>query len=179
MTRKGIFAVVAVLIAGVALATPTITRVIALFADGVVATPGIAFASDTDTGIYRIGANDMGFAAGGVVQADIGATGLVIGSGGTAIALRKCVTASQQFPSTAAGYCANSTAIALTGATVGNQCSVMGNQGADGGAAIDPAADVRCFVSAADVVTLQFCARTADAGPLALADAGYTACITK
>ena len=107
------------------------------------------------------------------------ASGITIGSTGTAISLRKCVTASQQFASTPAGYCANSTNLALVGATVGNLCRVMGNQGADGGSAIDPAADVSCYVSAADVVTIKFCARSADAGALALADAGYTACIEK
>lgn len=37
----------------------------ALIADGTVAAPGLAFAFDTDTGIYRIGANALGVSAGG------------------------------------------------------------------------------------------------------------------
>lgn len=38
---------------------------IARFADGNVATPGIAFANDTDVGIYRLGVNELGIAASG------------------------------------------------------------------------------------------------------------------
>ncbi|MGL4557592.1 MAG: hypothetical protein ACRCV5_08825, partial [Afipia sp.] len=38
---------------------------VSTFGDGTVSAPGIAFTSDTDTGIYRIGANNVGFAAGG------------------------------------------------------------------------------------------------------------------
>lgn len=37
-----------------------------LFADGTAAAPSISFASDTDTGIYRFGANVLGFSTGGV-----------------------------------------------------------------------------------------------------------------
>jgi hypothetical protein len=43
------------------------------FADGAVGTPSISFASDTDTGLYRIGANQMGMAVGGTGE-DITAT---------------------------------------------------------------------------------------------------------
>jgi len=35
--------------------------------DGVVATPGVAFAADTDTGIYRVAPNDIGFVTGGTL----------------------------------------------------------------------------------------------------------------
>lgn len=38
---------------------------IGLFADGNVTTPGIAFSGDTDVGIYRLGANELGIAASG------------------------------------------------------------------------------------------------------------------
>lgn len=34
-------------------------------ANGAAATPSLAFASDTDTGLYRVGANQLGIAAGG------------------------------------------------------------------------------------------------------------------
>src|SRR5574337_158040 len=37
----------------------------ALFADGTAAAPSISFINDTDTGLYRVGANILGFAAGG------------------------------------------------------------------------------------------------------------------
>lgn len=42
----------------------------ARFADGNVATPGIAFTNDTDVGIYRVGANQLGIAAAGSIVAD-------------------------------------------------------------------------------------------------------------
>lgn len=44
-----------------------------LFADGTVGAPSISFASDTDTGRYRIGANNMGDAVGGALVVDYSA----------------------------------------------------------------------------------------------------------
>jgi hypothetical protein len=46
-------------------------------ADGAVATPGFAFDLDLDTGIYRIGANDMGFATGGVLRFRVDGSGIM------------------------------------------------------------------------------------------------------
>lgn len=48
------------------------------FADGTVAAPGIAFTSDLDTGLYRIGANNIGVAANGAKILDIATTGLSV-----------------------------------------------------------------------------------------------------
>lgn len=48
------------------------------FADGTVGAPGIAFTSDLDTGLYRIGANNIGVAANGAKVLDIATTGLTI-----------------------------------------------------------------------------------------------------
>lgn len=42
-----------------------------LFADGTVAAPSISFLADQDTGIYRIGANNLGVSVGGVNVLDI------------------------------------------------------------------------------------------------------------
>src|SRR5258708_31972233 len=36
------------------------------FANGTVGAPSVSFTSDTDTGMYRVGANDLGFAVNGV-----------------------------------------------------------------------------------------------------------------
>jgi len=47
-------------------------------ADGTVGIPAYSFTSDLDTGIYREGANIMGFSAGGTEIASIGTTGLSI-----------------------------------------------------------------------------------------------------
>lgn len=45
-------------------------------ADGTVGAPGLAFASDTDTGIYRIGANNLGVAVGGANVLDLSSQAL-------------------------------------------------------------------------------------------------------
>jgi len=45
-------------------------------ADGTVAAPSISFLADQDTGIYRIGANNIGVAAGGILRAGIGSDGI-------------------------------------------------------------------------------------------------------
>lgn len=49
---------------------------VASFADGTVGTPGLNFSSDTDSGIYRIGANNIGIGVNGAKVLDIGTTGL-------------------------------------------------------------------------------------------------------
>lgn len=46
--------------------------------NGTVALPSLAFGSDTDTGIYRIGANNLGVAANGAKVLDVGTTGLAV-----------------------------------------------------------------------------------------------------
>ncbi len=45
-------------------------------ADGTVSVPAIAFTSDTDSGVYRIGANNIGVGVNGAKVLDIGTTGL-------------------------------------------------------------------------------------------------------
>lgn len=47
-------------------------------ASGTVAAPGIAFGSDPDSGLYRIGANNLGVAANGAKVLDIATTGLTV-----------------------------------------------------------------------------------------------------
>lgn len=49
-----------------------------LFADGTVAAPSISFLADQDTGIYRIGANNIGVAANGAKVLDVSTTGLSV-----------------------------------------------------------------------------------------------------
>lgn len=50
--------------------------------DGSLGAPGINFTSDTDNGLYRIGANNWGFSGGGVKVAEVFAAGFVIALGG-------------------------------------------------------------------------------------------------
>lgn len=53
----------------------------AQFSNGTVSLPEITFTSDADTGLYRIGANDLGVTAGGVNTASFTATQLSVISG--------------------------------------------------------------------------------------------------
>lgn len=46
----------------------------ALFVDGAVGTPAVSFLSDPDNGLYRIGTNNWGLAAGGVLNMDFTTT---------------------------------------------------------------------------------------------------------
>lgn len=50
------------------------------FGDGLVATPGIAFEADQDTGFYRKGDNAIGIVTGGVERGEFDAAGLLKGS---------------------------------------------------------------------------------------------------
>lgn len=56
-------------------ASPTFTGVVG-FAAGSAAAPSIMFSADTDSGIYSLGANQIGFSVGGAYAAGIDSTGL-------------------------------------------------------------------------------------------------------
>ena len=61
----------------------------ALFAPGAAAAPSVSFATDTDTGLYRIGADNIGIAVGGVNIIDISQSSVVIQqTGDAALVLR-------------------------------------------------------------------------------------------
>ncbi len=75
--------------------------------NGAVGAPSVTFSSDTDTGLYRVGANNIGMAVGGALVADFDSTGLDMnnlainnvgssgtdfGSGGLAVAGNLTVT---------------------------------------------------------------------------------------
>lgn len=56
------------------------------FGDGSAAAPSITFTADPDTGLYRIGANILGFATGGVERLRIDSTGLLTATAGLTFA---------------------------------------------------------------------------------------------
>lgn len=60
--------------------------------NGTVAAPAMAFASDPDTGIYRAGANKLGFSVGGVARASLSATALEVNVPITGTAVQSSVT---------------------------------------------------------------------------------------
>ena len=74
--------------------------VVSLFSasDGTVSSPSISFASDTDTGFYRIGANSLGVAVGGVNLATLTHSAMsinpTVSSGSMTAALKATTTAS-------------------------------------------------------------------------------------
>jgi hypothetical protein len=49
-------------------------------ADGSAAAPSHSFVNDTDTGIYRVGTNSIGFSAGGVKKVEVNSSGLNVNS---------------------------------------------------------------------------------------------------
>ena len=73
-----------------------------VLADGTVGTPAIRFASDTDCGLYRIGANNIGLSVNGGKVVDIATTGQSITG---ALSASTTVTAGTNFIATA-GYAA-------------------------------------------------------------------------
>lgn len=62
----------------------------AYFADGAVGAPSITFIADTNTGIYRVGADIVGFTTGGVQRMTIQASGQTFC--GTGTATNECIT---------------------------------------------------------------------------------------
>jgi hypothetical protein len=83
---------------------------VATFGDGTVGAPSVAFTSDTDSGIYRIGANNIGVAVNGAKVVDIAATGASVT--GT-FSASTTVTAGTRHESSASGYALASGAHAL------------------------------------------------------------------
>jgi hypothetical protein len=48
------------------------------FGDGTVSAPGIRFSDDLDTGLYRIGSNNLGISAGGTKIVDVSSSGITV-----------------------------------------------------------------------------------------------------
>ena len=80
--------------------------------DGTVGAPGLSFATDTDTGIYRVGANSMGFSAGGVNRMTISDTTVTVTSGGAITLQPLSATAGTGIDVTVAGRDSTTTSLA-------------------------------------------------------------------
>jgi hypothetical protein len=61
------------------------SSVVVYNSDGSAGSPGYSFASDTDTGIYRIGANSLGIATGGSLRATLDSVGITLPTSGQII----------------------------------------------------------------------------------------------
>ena len=73
---------------GVVLAGADYINVGANFPDGSVATPSITFDQDTDTGLYRKGANNIGITTNGTERVSVGTSEVVFNDGGNDIDFR-------------------------------------------------------------------------------------------
>lgn len=90
--------------------------------NGSAAAPGFSFASDPDTGIYRIGANELGIATGGTLRATVNSTGLTVvgslvtGSGGI---VGQVYTSTAAISTSVAGYNNSGTNVTALGNNAG------------------------------------------------------------
>src|SRR5512139_886097 len=114
------------------------TVTVGLQSDGSVGAPSCAFSADTDTGLYRIGANDIGIAAGGVKVTDISTTTFAITD---ALTVSGAATLSSSL--TVAGNALFSGTGTITGATslssnvsVAGSATVTGTLGVTGAATL-------------------------------------------
>lgn len=91
-------------------ATAVTSALPVLNAAGTVSAPAVSFSADSDTGIYRIGANNLGIAANGAKVLDVATTGLGVTGGvsATGAATLKSATA---VPATAGAVAAGAAAV--------------------------------------------------------------------
>ncbi len=116
---------------------------IELSASGTAAAPVITWDGDTDTGIYRIGANNVGVSAGGTLILDVRTTGVVVTgtlSATTAISSTTTLAAGTSFnvgtDQTFTKELDHSISVSTTttAATVGGKITILGGTGATSGA---------------------------------------------
>ena len=169
-------------------------------ANGTVSLPAATFTSDPNTGIYRIGADNIGVTAAGAKVLDVSATGLgvtgvatvsstlgvtgastltggvTVGTGGSAITLSTKGTVIYDFPSLGGTLaplntiCAESSAATVTGAAFGDVCSLGIDQ-----VPVNAFGTLVAYVTAANAAKVQACAvGITDGGEFNMPDASYT-----
>lgn len=98
-------------------------------ANGTVSLPGLTFDDDTDTGLYRIGANNIGIAVGGVKQVDLTTTTativqpLTVSGASLSIGTTPATTGPVRIP--------NATVISARNSANSGNVSIVGVDGAD------------------------------------------------
>ncbi len=102
---------------------PSTTLINELSTDGTVSLPGIAFASDTDSGIYRIGTNNIGVAVNATKILDIATTGLSVVGTITGTSIYGSATATAATSGTNVDSCS---ATVCNWIRIGNRVSVSG-----------------------------------------------------
>lgn len=96
--------------------------------DGTAGSPAVTFSSDTDTGLFRKGANNLGVAVGGAEVADISSTALTVDVPVLASNIRNRLTASKDYYVRTDGNDSNTGLANTAGAaflTIQNACNVV------------------------------------------------------
>lgn len=125
--------------------TGTLTHTgVALAPDGSVSAPGYAFTNDTDCGIYRIGANNLGFTINGAKILDFSTSGLgVVGTGVVTSTSASALTvgangATNPVLKVDASASSVATGISLTGAAAASRAAIaVVSSGTNEGLSID------------------------------------------
>src|SRR5512139_458820 len=150
-------------------------QTVTLSADGAVGAPAYSFTADSDSGIYRIGANDLGIAAGGVKVTDISTTTFAITdaltvSGAATLSSSLTVTGNALFSGTGTITGATSLSSSLTvanNATISGTIAVTGAATLSSSLAVSNASLFSSAVTVAGAATLQ--SSLAVTGPTLLA----------
>lgn len=130
------------------------------------AAPGIAFSGDTDTGFFRVGANEIGVTASGANVGGWTATGIKPGSTSSTAMTKFVVYSVSLVPVTVATATVEETTFAVTGVTTADKVFV--NPPAIGTAVSNAAAPIYWRVSATDVLVgafINISAATSSKGP--------------
>lgn len=109
------------------------------FKDGAVATPAIRFANDTDSGLYRIGADNLGLSVGATKILDVASTGLGITGTLSASGVSTLPTVVTSTIRSSTSDASDNSSVALTGGggadvTRGALITLRGNEHATPGA---------------------------------------------
>src|SRR5512139_3491730 len=113
-------------------------QTVTLSADGAVGAPAYSFTADSDSGLYRIGANDLGIAAGGVKVTDISTTTFAITDALTvsgAATLSSSLTVSGATLISGTGTISGATTLS-SNVSVGGNATVTGTLGVTGAATL-------------------------------------------
>jgi len=128
------------------------------FSNGTVSLPSIAFESDLDTGLYRIGANNLGVGVGGSKILDVASTGLTVAgtiTGTLATAAQPNITSVGTLSSlTLSGALSGVTTGAFSGQV--NTGKIVANSGAINTAMELISTDTTCQIYMSDDTTTEF-----------------------
>lgn len=159
MIKNKVVLAIAALLVAVSLVAPVVAQNFSSVQvlNGSAASPSITFLNSSDTGFFRSGSGTIGVSSGGTQVASFGASGLTLGTGGTALTNIQVFSVSVTPASQAANTCAEQ-AFTVSGVKTTDKI-FLGGYTATGNATGYGAARV----SAADTVQQTICNPTAGA----------------